>query len=78
MREFIIKLIAVLPLLFSLSAYTENAAPHFSHDSSVALNAYRGLVEEHVDGIVRELNLILKTAVKENENGADTRKHAGF
>ncbi len=21
---------------------------------------------------------ILKTAVKENENGADTRKHAGF
>jgi hypothetical protein len=22
--------------------------------------------------------MILKTAVKENENGADTRKHAGF
>jgi len=26
----------------------------------------------------RQLGFILKTAVKENENGADTRKHAGF
>ena len=25
-----------------------------------------------------EYGLNLKTAVKENENGADTRKHAGF
>jgi len=28
--------------------------------------------------LISPITIILKTAVKENENGADTRKHAGF
>jgi hypothetical protein len=42
----------------SMKASAEDRAPTFGPDSSIALNGYRGMVEEHINGVIRSLRVI--------------------
>lgn len=60
------------PLLFDARA--ETGSPSFSADSHVALAAYRGMVEEHSEGIIHSLRIIADSA--EAKSGkVDEYKH---
>ena len=45
-----------------LSTRAETSSPHFGPDAHVALGAYRGMVEEHAEGIIRALRVIADTS----------------
>lgn len=42
----------------SVTGSAEDRVPTFAPDASIALNAYRGMVEEHVSGVMRALRVI--------------------
>jgi hypothetical protein len=51
----------LLSLFICAPTLAEHSSTHFNQDSFVALNAYRGLVEEHIEGVARSLRLIAST-----------------
>ncbi len=57
-----ILLVLLLGLCGALSvsphASAEDRPPTFGPDSSIALNAYRGMIEEHISGVMRSLRVI--------------------
>jgi hypothetical protein len=62
MRIVVTLIIALFTSLASLLAHAEERSNYFGPDANAALGAYRGMVEEHAEGIVRELPIIAGTS----------------
>lgn len=55
--NFLLCVLSVLPS----PARAEESSSHFGPDAHAALGAFRGMVEEHIEGIVRTLRLVAET-----------------
>lgn len=61
MRTVISWGIAVFAGLAPIALCAEEPSKHFGPDAHAALGAYRGMVEEHTEGILRDLRIIVDT-----------------
>ncbi len=62
MRVLFSVLTALFIGFFSLHVQAQQPSPHFSPDAQLALGAYRGMVEEHVGGILKALRIVATTS----------------
>lgn len=58
MRLAIVIIVGLLSSLSPWNAEAQEASAHFGADAHAALGAYRGMVEEHTEGIRRSLRII--------------------
>lgn len=54
--------------LTSRTVLADETANHFGPDAHAALGAYRGMVEEHAEGVIRDLRIIADTSEAKSGN----------
>lgn len=62
MRTAVALIFGLMTSLSLVTAHAEEHSNHFGPDAHAALGAYRGMVEEHAEGIVRDLRIIADTS----------------
>jgi methyl-accepting chemotaxis protein len=62
MRSIFLTLAGVFMSFLPIAVRAEEASPHFGADAHAALGAYRGMVEEHTEGVLRTLRIIADSA----------------
>ncbi len=62
MRTAVALIFGLMTSFTLLTVHAEENSNHFGPDAYAALGAYRGLVEEHAEGILRDLRIIAETS----------------
>ncbi len=73
MRAVILSFVACFVGVLPPSARAEEATGTFGPDAHAALGAFRGMVEEHIEGIVRTLRVVADTKEVKSANWEDMK-----
>lgn len=73
MRSTILTIVAIFISILPLGARAEETSPHFGPDAWVALGLYRGMVEEHAEGITRALRIIADSTEAKSGKWEETK-----